>query len=164
MRLAATLTTMRDAARQPVELRGTLRDPGELPRDVVILDVSASGFRAELPDDATIQPGTRVRIAASAFGVHDAIAIRSDDGGAYGFAFTRPLPSAALQGLSQEQLSSVTPFPIVARPSPVAAMPAVQADAPPRISARASLAIMIGISCGLWIALATVVAAASLLA
>jgi hypothetical protein len=164
MRLAATLTTMRDAARQPVELRGTLRDPGELPRDVVILDVSVSGFRAELPGDVTIEPGTRVRIAASAFGVHEAIAVRGGEEGGYGFAFTRPIAPAALSDLDGDTRSSVTPFPNP--PLPFAAIPALEAvaDEMPRISARASLAIMVGISCALWIALAAIVAAVSFLA
>ena len=163
MRLAATLTTMRDAVRQPVELRGTLRDPGELPRDVVILDVSVSGFRAELPGDVTIEPGTRVRIATSAFGVHEAVAVRGSEGGSYGFAFTRPIARKALTGLDGEQPSSVTPFPRAQPAVPAAAEPS-QADDRPRISARASLAIMVGISCALWIVLAAVVAMASLFA
>ncbi len=165
MRLAATLTTMRDAARQPVALRGTLRDPGEMPRDVVILDVSVSGFRAELPGDVTIEPGTRVRIAASAFGVHEAIAVRGDEAGGYGFAFARPIAPAALEGLDGEQPSSVRPFPIVPLlfPAAVDPAPALASDRP-RISARASLAIMIGISCALWIVLAAIVAAVSIAA
>ena len=158
MRLAATLTTMRDAARQPVALRGTLRDPGALPRDVVIVDVSTSGFRAELPDDVTIAPGTRVRIAASSLGVHEAVAVRGDEGGGHGFAFTRPLAAPALADLDREQPSTVTPFP--ASPAPVAAL---AIDARPPISARASLAIMVCISCGLWLLLAGLVGAAALL-
>lgn len=165
MRLAATLTTVRDAARQPVELRGTLRDAAALPRDVVILDVSTSGFRAELPGDATIEPGTRVRIAASSLGVHEAIAVRGGDGAGYGFAFTRPLAALAVDGLDGEQPSTVTPFP----QSPLPAGPAIDAvapaaDATPKISARASLAIMIVVSCGLWLLLAAIVGAVSLLA
>lgn len=161
MRLAATLTTMRDAARQPVELRGTLRDSSELPRDVVILDVSTTGFRAELPADVTIEPGMRVRIAASSLGVHEAVAVRGGEDEGYGFAFARPI---MLNDLDGAQPSSVTPFP----GAPLPAMPAADiAAAPagrPRISARASLAIMVGISCALWLALAAIVAAVSFLA
>lgn len=163
MRLAATLTTMRDAARQPVELRGTLRDPGEMPRDVVILDVSVTGFRAELPGDVAIEPGTRVRIAASAFGVHEAIAVRSDEGGSYGFAFVRPVAPAALAALDGEQPSSITPFPIASMLVPAAAEAQSALDRP-RISARASLAIMVGISCALWVVLAAIIASVSFFA
>lgn len=161
MRLAATLTTMRDAARQPVELRGTLRDGGELPRDVVILDVSTSGFRAELPGDVTIEPGMRVRIAASSLGVHEAIAVRGGEGAGYGFAFTRPITVGSLDGV---QPSTVTPFPTAPLPSPPIVEPAAAAAERPRISARASLAIMVGLSCALWLLLAAIVAAVSLFA
>ena len=169
MRLAATLTTMRDAARQPVAVRGTLRDSGERPCDVVILDVSTSGFRAEVPRDVAIEPGTRVRIAASAFGVHDAIAVRNEEGGSYGFAFTRAIPPAMLERLAGEQPSTVMPFPGVARSTPATA-PVAPATVPlpaaerATISARASLAIMVAISCALWIVCAAVVAALSLIA
>ena len=153
MRLAATLTPMRDAARVAVALRGTLRDHDHAPHEVTILDLSSTGFLAELPEGTQVEPGMRVRIATTPLGAHEAVAVRHGDG-CYGFAFVRPIAGEALAAAQGEQTSSVFPFPIAAdaaaaMPGMVAA-PAFAAEPEAAISARASLVLVTALSAGLW--------------
>lgn len=161
MRLAATLTklgTERGSPRQTVNLRGTLRDADDAPSEIVILDVSESGFLAELPASAALALDTRVRVAATMLGAHEAVVVRRD-GALHGFAFARPLGPDAVIGLDGEQTSSVTRFPGVSLPVP----PQADVVMPGRLSARASLGIMIAIALGLWLSLAAVVVGVLLL-
>lgn len=145
----------READRQPVALRGTLRGYDAAPRDVVILDISTSGFLAELPIGTALADGTRVRVAAAPFGAQEAVVVRQDER-CHGFVFARPLDPATLDGVDGEQPSSIALFPGAPLPVPIVPDKA--------ISARASLALMVAISLGLWLALAGVVAALTLLA
>lgn len=156
MRLAATLTTLetgRGSERQPVALRGTLRDAADAPSEIAIIDISESGFLAELPAGTELPVDARVRVAATPLGTHDAVVVRRD-GDCYGFAFARALRPGLAQALDGEQPSTITPFPGQRRPSP-----AMAAEAPAAaLSPRASLVLMIGISAAIWAGLAAVVA------
>lgn len=157
MRLAATLTTVREATRRPMALRGTLRDPDDAPCDVVILDASLSGFLAEFPDGLIMEPGTRVRVAATPLRAREAIVVRQD-GRQHGLVFVRPLSPSALHALGADQPSNVTRLPV----GPAALHPDGGDDRHAgRISARASLALMLGISVAQWLALLGVVTAIS---
>jgi hypothetical protein len=169
MRLAATLTTLdfataeRGSARQPVALRGTLRDGGDAPSEIAIVDVSESGFLAELPAGIDLPLDAQVRIAATLLGIHNAVVVRRD-GRSYGFAFVRPIGRDVVGGLDAEQPSTVTAFPGRAPATFSVALPERPAPSRTGLSPRASLAIMLGVSAGLWLALAGVVAALYLVA
>lgn len=162
MRLAATLETIdgdtgERSPRRLVALRGTLRDPGEAPHEIAIVDVSDSGFLAELPEGAGLPIEARVRVAATLLGTHEAVVVRRD-GALHGFAFARPLDGGIADTLQGEQPSTVTPFPGVVLPAP-----STSAATRPALSPRASLGLMLAISAGLWGALAIAVFATAAL-
>jgi hypothetical protein len=139
MRLAATLTPGRGALRRAIRLAATMRGQDDGAVDVTILDVSTTGFLAELPDGLSLETGTRACVAVAPIGRHGAIVVRRE-GRRHGFAFLQSLPPATVAALDPDA-SNVEPLFAVSA-------------APPARSPRASLVLAGVAGAGLWIVLA----------
>jgi hypothetical protein len=83
----------RGSKRFRVEFDATLRDPLHAPLDVVVEDLSASGFRVLTPADLAV--GVEIGLGLAGIGTHRARVVRHENG-AYGCEFVTPLTSAAL--------------------------------------------------------------------
>jgi hypothetical protein len=138
MRLAATLSPRRGAMRRVIGMAGTMRAADDAPCDIAILDISPTGFLAELPDGVALEPGATVRVAAIGLGRLPAVVVRSE-GRRHGFAFARPMYAPLIDALGS-QPSNVAPL--------FAGAPAVGR------SWQTSLTLMGGAGAGLWSALA----------
>lgn len=111
--LAALYRDERSAERYPVSLTGTLRDPDRTPHDVVVEDLSMSGFR--LPVSADLEVGTYVSLGLPRVGICPARVVRQGDE-RYGCAFLVPLTGAEFQAaLNGKILRPVSIVPEVAR-------------------------------------------------
>ncbi|WP_419828140.1 PilZ domain-containing protein [Sphingomonas sp.] len=108
MRLAATLTPGRGALRRAIRLAATMRGQDDGAVDVTILDISTTGFLAELPADLGLAVGVRVRVAVARLGPHAAVVVRQA-GRRHGFAFLQPLPHAMVAALDPDA-SNVEPL------------------------------------------------------
>jgi hypothetical protein len=107
MALAAQLyRDDRGADRFRVDFDATLRDPESLPLDVVVEDLSASGFRVVTNVDLPV--GVEVGLGLSGIGTHRARVIWHDRG-AYGCELVMPLTSMELNtALSAPSSAPVT--------------------------------------------------------
>ena len=84
----------RNALRQGVKLRARLRDRTSSRRDIAVLDLSATGFRAEV--DYSLDPGAIVWIALPGLqGLEATVAWRR--GTTIGAAFRQPLYPAVFE-------------------------------------------------------------------
>jgi len=83
----------RGSKRFRVAFDATLRDPSHAPLDVVVEDLSASGFRVLTSADLAV--GVEIGLGLAGIGMHRARVIRRQKG-VYGCEFVRPLTSAAL--------------------------------------------------------------------
>jgi len=96
----------RGSKRFRVAFDATLRDPLHAPLDVVVEDLSASGFRVLTP--ANLAVGIEIGLGLAGIGMHRARVIRHENG-AYGCEFVTPLTSAALDlALSAPSSAPVT--------------------------------------------------------
>jgi hypothetical protein len=91
--IAALYRDGRSAERHAVSLDGTLRDPEWNPYDVVVEDLSSSGFR--MPARADLEVGAYVSLGLPGVGICPARVVRQA-GDRYGCAFLVPLNSAEL--------------------------------------------------------------------
>ncbi len=92
----------RGAQRHAVEIDATLRGPDREAVDIVIEDLSASGFC--IPSVSNIEPGTRFSIGFPGLGIRSATAVR-DASGRYGCKFAEQLSESELKtALSAEPL------------------------------------------------------------
>ncbi len=88
MGFAAELVVLgRRAERQPKAITGTVRKDGR-PYDILIQDLSSSGFRASVP--VGLNPGDAILVGTSSFGRHEARVIWVQ-GTSCGCEFTVPL-------------------------------------------------------------------------
>lgn len=83
----------RGAARHEVEIDATLRDPSRQASDVVVEDLSTTGFR--IGTTVPMGPGTHFSIGFAGLGVCAAEAVREANG-RYGCRFLQPLTEAEL--------------------------------------------------------------------
>jgi hypothetical protein len=96
----------RRAERFPIGFDATLRDPAHVPLDVVVEDISATGFR--MITDADLAAGADIRLGLAGIGVHRAQIVWHANG-IYGCAFVTPLTSADLNiALSAPSSAPVT--------------------------------------------------------
>jgi PilZ domain len=102
--LAKAVLTGRVHDRRPVRLDGTLR-VDDKPFDVVIHDLSVSGFRART--NADLQPGDRVAIGSPAIPLREAVVVWARVG-EVGFEFVNPL--RAFEVAAAEPLDTVVQF------------------------------------------------------
>ncbi len=94
MALAAQLyRDARAAERFRVGLDATLRDPEHMPIDVMVEDLSASGFRVLTATDLAV--GVEIGLGLAGIGMHRAAVIWCE-GGVCGCAFVQPLTKAVL--------------------------------------------------------------------
>lgn len=93
-----------------VDIAGTLRDSASTAMDVVIEDVSLTGFRIQPGPDLTI--GESISLGVSGMGVRAAEVIRQ---GAYGYGceFSYPLAVAELDAVLAGKSVDPIPFPRV---------------------------------------------------
>ena len=97
MAVVATLHRKgRIAERHRVSLPGTLRDPEQQPFDVVVEDLSRSGFR--VPSDAALDVGDVVSLGLPGVGTCRAFVVRQA-GDRYGCMFLTPLSAIELQAV-----------------------------------------------------------------
>lgn len=143
MRLAATIKPVRGALRRAISLPGTMRDRANRPCDIDILDISASGFLAELGVGSMIEPGARMAVSATAIGRREAVVVRRE-GRRCGFVFAQPLPPGIVETLT----------PYVGNVEPLFVASAGAASDVRRLSPRVSLALIAAIAGGLWSMLA----------
>lgn len=93
----------RGAERHAVEIDATLRGPSREAVDVVIEDLSTSGFR--IPSVSAVEPGTQFSIGLPGLGTRLAVAVR-DASGRYGCVFLEELGASELQtALTAEPLA-----------------------------------------------------------
>lgn len=91
--LATRQTTGRAAPRRPIGLPATVR-LGGAPYDVLVRDLSASGFSASMPVAARL--GETVTLGLPSLGVVEAVVTRQE-GLTHGFSFVRHLTSDDVQ-------------------------------------------------------------------
>jgi len=95
MALAAKLyRDERVADRQAVSLDATLRKPDRRPVDILIEDLSTTGFRFSTPE--ALELGSAVSIGISGLGRRDARVVR-EASGQYGCEFVHPASIAEIQ-------------------------------------------------------------------
>ena len=145
----------RDIDRAPridLKVGATLRDPAANPHDVVVLDLSASGFR--LDSAVELPPGTPVTLGIGGT-VRAARIVRSDARGAAA-SFLHPLTDAQLQAstLPSHDGPVLLQFPTAPRE---AVPPPATATPPARLSPRARLAIIVGACILSWALVAMIV-------
>lgn len=83
----------RGSKRFRVAFDATLRNPSHVPLDVVVDDLSASGFRVLTTADLTV--GVEIGLGLAGIGMHRALVIRRQKG-VYGCEFVTPLTSNEL--------------------------------------------------------------------
>ena len=102
----------REAERHRVEFDATLRDPAFMPLDVVIEDLSTSGFR--VVTDTILPLAAEIGLGLAGIGTHRARVVWRSDG-IYGCEFLAPLKDAdlrlALSAPSSEPLVLPSPDP-----------------------------------------------------
>ena len=148
--LAKLINDTRNAERFPVGLNATVRNVAARPYDVVIEDLSATGFR--MVGGPYMDIGAPVSIGFAGIGVQPARVTRLNDD-SYGCEFTKPLSVANLSAA------------LTAAPSAPIAFPASPtqpwlADAPePHVepySGRTKLALAVAVPAALWGAIAAI--------
>ena len=147
----------RDIDRAPridLKVGATLRDPAATPHDVVVLDLSASGFR--LDTAVELPPGTPVTLGIGGT-VRAARIVRSDARGAAA-SFLDPLTDAQLHAstLAGHDGPVLLQFPTAPREA-AAAPPPAPATPPARLSPRARMAIIVGACILSWALVAMIV-------
>ena len=105
----------RGGARHAVALGGTLRDPVRAPHDVLVSEVSATGFR--IPATVALAPGDSITLGLAGIGARAARVVREDAGGQYGCAFVSPRDDAELAALLAPPADPVVPWPTPAPPA-----------------------------------------------
>lgn len=105
----------RGRARHAVALGGTLRDPVRAPHDVLVSEVSATGFR--IPATVALAPGDAITLGLAGIGARAARVVREDAGGQYGCAFVSPLDEGELAALLGPPADLVVPWPLIAPPA-----------------------------------------------
>jgi hypothetical protein len=90
---AKLINDVRTAERFPVELDATVRNAAELPSDVVIEDLSATGFR--MVGGPHMEIGSAVSIGFAGIGVRSARLVRHDEG-SYACELHQPLSASEL--------------------------------------------------------------------
>lgn len=139
----------RNAARFSVELGATIRDASAHPFDVVIEDLSATGFR--MIGGPVIDIGAPVSIGFAGIGVQSACLTRLH-GDSYACEFVTPLTTSELS--TALTAAPVTPIPFPSRPGQ-----AWLADAPePHVepySPQTKLALAIILPAALWALIAS---------
>ena len=91
LRAATTLDEHRRSLRKAVKMRARLRDRGQTKFEVDVLDLSATGFRAET--SFTLWPGTIVWLTLPGLGSLEAV-VAWRDKLLYGCSFAKPLHPA----------------------------------------------------------------------
>ncbi len=104
---------VRGAERRSVEIDGTLRGPARTPHDVLVTDLSASGFR--IPAAVALPVGSQVTLGLSGVGARAARVVRVTDGGELGCEFVSPLSPQELS-LALAGRQALIPFPIAYDP------------------------------------------------
>lgn len=110
MALAAKIhRAARGHERQFVDMAGTLRDSASAAIDVVIEDLSRSGFRIQPGHDLTI--GESISLGLPGMGVRSAEVVRHSDYG-YGCEFLNPLGAEELTAVLAGTSVDPIPFPL----------------------------------------------------
>jgi hypothetical protein len=111
---AQIISDDRGSERFPVGLNATLRDQVTRPHDVMIEDLSLTGFR--LSGGPVLELGSEASIGFAGIGVHQARVTRQD-GGIYGCEFLTPITQEMLtRALSAGPVSPIA-FPASPGPS-----------------------------------------------
>lgn len=126
------------AERVPVEVDATLRNPANEALDVILLDLSTSGFRCASSE--TLAPGASVTLGLPGLGVNSARVVWRS-GNVHGCEFDAMIPPSAIAAAETAQTVVRGAFPAQASTaSTVAASPA-----PSRLAAEAAAAFALGL-------------------
>lgn len=148
--LAKLINDTRNAERFPVELDATVRNAAARPYDVVIDDLSATGFR--MVGGPHMEIGAPVSIGFAGIGVQPARVTRLHDD-SYGCEFTTPLSVADLSAALTAAPSAPIAFPTLPTQAWLADAPAPHIEP---YSGRTKLALAIVLPAALWGAIAAV--------
>lgn len=148
---AALYRDGRTAERHVVALDGTLRDPDLKPIDILVDDLSLTGFR--IPAEPGLEPADLVSLGLAGVGIRSARVVRRD-GESLGCAFLSPLGEDQLAAALDATASRVIELETArAYPSPMTPAP----DASPRrLRAPLRLLVVAGLAAVSW---ATVIGA-----
>lgn len=144
--------TQRGAARHEAQFDATLRDPDKRPFDVVVEDLSTTGFL--VPAVTRLSPGQPITLGVAGVGMCHARVVREDARG-YGCEFLFPLSGAELADALAASPSE--PIALAPRPFAPAAHGAARAEG---LSIRARIAVIVAAATAAWALPAGVAAAA----
>jgi hypothetical protein len=106
----AELYDKRTAPRHSVNVDGTLRDDAHRPYEIVVADLSLTGFR--IPGSANLDVFSRIGLGLTGLGGRSAQVVRQDEQGWFGCVFDVPLTASELKGIVAGQpKSTVVPLP-----------------------------------------------------
>lgn len=140
----AKLFDQRTAPRHPVDVDGTLRDTENEPHEVVVVDLSLTGFR--IPGATDVAVFSRIGLGLTGLGSRSAKVVRRDEQGWYGCTFDVPLTASELRRVvSEKPVSTVVSMPW--SPDPILDCPSTGVKL---FSSRTKAWIIICISLSLW--------------
>ncbi|RYF18271.1 MAG: PilZ domain-containing protein [Oxalobacteraceae bacterium] len=143
----AKLYDQRAAPRHTVDVDGTLRDDANRPYEIVVADLSITGFR--IPGSEDLEIPSRIGLGLTGLGGRSAQVVRRDDQGWYGCVFDVPLTESELNGIVfGSPRSTVVPLPWV--PDPVLDAPSFMDE---RLSPRVKGLIILSMTSAGWIGL-----------
>lgn len=148
--LAKLINDTRSAERYAVELDATVRNATARPYDVVIEDLSATGFR--MVGGPYMDIGAPVSIGFAGIGVQPALVTRIHED-SYGCEFTKPLSVADLSAALTAAPSAPIAFPTLPTQAWLADAPAPHVEP---YSSRTKLALAIAVPAALWGAIAAI--------
>ncbi|WP_409349181.1 PilZ domain-containing protein [Sphingomonas sp. BK481] len=147
----AKLYDQRTAPRHSVGLDGTLRDDNNRPYEVVVSDLSLTGF--VIPGSANLKIPSRIGLGLTGLGGRSAQVVRKDGQGWYGCVFDVPLTDAELNSVVVEKpKSTVVSLPWT--PDPILDAPSFRDE---RLSPLVKVLIIAGATGALWGGLAAAV-------
>lgn len=147
----AKLFDQRTAHRHPVNVDGTLRDVANQPHEILVADLSRTGFR--IPGTADLAVFSRIGLGLTGLGGRSAQVVRRDDQGWYGCTFDVPLTASELSAvLSQQSLPNIVTLPWL--PDPILDAPSEPYEL---LSIRTKALIIISTIIVLWAVLSTAI-------
>ncbi len=96
----------RDADRKALSATGTMRRSPPTPIDVLVEDLSITGFR--MNTDISLSIDDRITIGISGMGQHEAVVVRGTADG-FGCEFVRPLTASLLDEAGNSTARSINP-------------------------------------------------------
>lgn len=147
MALVATLYSddARGSERRQVELDGTLRGPAHTPHDVLVSELSSTGFR--VPATGALSVGSRITLGLSGVGARAARIVRLAGDEQFGCEFISPLSPGELAAALDAPPAELIRFPQTAMVAPADALPEPDVG---RFPGPVRLAVLMGGGLAAW--------------